>query len=250
MRNGKLFASAAALGLLAIACSGAPSARPYLVEVETPRFDGVHYPVPDSLPVQLQPPPMLPDDPRLAVAAALPTVPWAQAPDLHNAAIRDREIEIVARRYLQSVEQLYRIVRHMGAGGALADPLALRKWHADGVVDMGQLIEEAAALEATFVDLAHETGVDLGGPMQERGRPGRIRLLFRMTACVRRDLAERTHDGLDSADARRRGVDEADLRAALTADPAEIEKHMDETIRQTSATLACAQLVGRVLGGP
>ena len=115
---------------------------------------------------------------------------------------------------------------------------------------MGQLIEQAAALEGAFVDLAQAVGVDLAGVLQEPGRAGRVRLLFRLTACVRRDLAERTRDGLDYLDARRRGVEDAELRAALRQDSARIDKQTEDLIRQTSATLTCAQLAGRALGGP
>ncbi len=237
----------------AIACAPSAAQRPSVIEVETTRFDGVHYPVPSALPLMVQPPPSPMDDARLASTATVPPIalplPVATA-DLHNAAIRDRETEMLTRQYLHWVEQMYRIVRQLSAGGAMADPLALRKWHADAVGEMGQLIEEAAALEGAFVDLAQDVGVDLAGSLYEPGRAGRVRLLFRMTACVRRDLAERTRDGLDYLDARRRGLEDAELRAALVATPAQIDHQTDALIRQTSATLTCAQLAGQTLGGP
>jgi hypothetical protein len=247
------FKAILALAAALTACATTAPVTPHIIEIETTRFDGVHYPVPDASPAVPQPPPLPPEDPRLAstnAVARAPTLQLAAAADLHNAAVRDRETELVARQYLQTVEVMYQIVKHLGAGGAMADTLALRKWHADALADMGQLIEQAAALEGTYVDLAHETGVDLAGSLSEPGRAGRIRVLFRMTACVRRDLAERTRDGLNYLDARRRGVDDAEMRAALTSSPAEVDKRTDEMIRQTSATLACAQMVGRALGAP
>ena len=247
------FTGGLTLAVALTGCATTAPAKPHIIEIETTRFDGVHYPVPDALPVIAQPPPAPSEDPRLASTSAVPRAPSLQlapAADLHNAALRDHETEVVARQYLQTVEVMYQLVKHLGAGGAMADTLALRKWHADALADMGQLIEQAAALEGTYVDLAHATGVDLAGALSEPGRAGRIRVLFRMTACVRRDLAERTRDGLNYLDARRRGVDDAEMRAALTASPAEIDKRTEEMIRQTSATLACAQMVARALGGP
>ncbi len=244
--------SALACGVLVwTACSAAAPQRPRIIEVETARFDGVHYPVPDSLPILVQPPPSPPEDPRLAstapVAPSNLELPVA-GPDLHNAALRDHETEYLTRQYLRWVEQLYRIVRQMSSGGGMADPLSLRKWHGDNVSEMGALIEDAAALEGAFVDLAQLTGIDLAGSSQEPGRPGRVRLLFRLTACVRRDLAERTRDGLDYLDARRRGLDDAELRATMRSSPERIDKQTEDLIRQTSATLACAQLAGRAMG--
>lgn len=247
MARRPLLACALAFGQLT-ACQTAVQKQPHIVLAEPPRFDGVHYPVPNALPVVAQPPPSPPQD--SAGTGVTTPLEVAPTPDLRNAAIRDRETEHVARVYLQSVEQIYVIVKHLGAGGAMADSLALRKWHADALGEMSQLIEATAALEGAYVDLAHELGVDLAGAMQEPGSAGRIRLLFRMTACIRRDLAERTRDGLDYLDARRRGIDDAEMRAELTANPAAVEKRTEEMISQTSATFACAQLVARAIGGP
>ncbi len=249
----RVLACGAALAL-AGGCATAAPRRPQIIEIETTRFDGVQYPAPDPLPVTPQPPPSLPqaDDVRLASAAPVASAPvlaLTAGPDLRNAALRDRETDFLTRAYLRWVEQIYTVVRQVSAGIAPADPLVLRKWHADAVGDMAQLIEEAAALEGAFVDLAQEQGIDLAGSTLDAGRAGRVRLLFRLTACVRRDLAERTRDGLDYLDARRRGVDDAELRATLLASPARLEKQTDDLIRQTSATLACAQRAGRVLGG-
>lgn len=250
-RNARIIVCAACL--LGVACVSAAPKRPHIIEIETTRFDGVHYPVPEALPVLDQPPPSPPEDPRLASTASVArldvVLPIASA-DLRNAAIRDNETERLIRAYLRWVEAMYRQVRQLGMGGAAADPLTLRKWHADLVGEMGQLIEQAAALEGAFVDLAQTVGVDLAGLMEEPGRAGRVRLLFRLTACVRRDLAERTRDGLDYLDARRQGVDDAEMRAALTENPRRIDRQTDDLIRQTSATLACAQLAGRALGAP
>ena len=239
--------------VLLSACATVAPSPTRVIEIDTPQFSGVHYPVPDALPTLAQPPPSPPDDPRLASAAALPPLPVdaeTAPPQLRNAAVRDRETDMLTHAYLRWIEQVYRIVRQLSAGGAMAEPLALRRWHADSLGEMGKMTESAAALEGAFVDLAQELGVDLGGSTQEPGRAGRVRLLFRLTACVRRDLAERTRDGLDSLDARRRGIDDGQLRAELMASPARIDKQTDDLIRQTSASLQCAQLAGRALGGP
>lgn len=242
--------------LVPLACATTRPRPLHIVEIETPRFDGVHYPTPQALPAVDQPPPSppeelpVPDDLRLASmapAAPQPAPPEPQ-PDWHNAAVRDRETESLARHYLRQVELLYHLVRQLGpASPAGSDALLVRKWHADVIADMGFLIEQAAALEGVFVELAQQLNVDLAGATEAQGRAGRLRLLFRMSACIRRDLSERTRDGLAYLDARRRGIDDADLRPGT---PAELERQTEALIRQTTATLTCARLASRVLSRP
>lgn len=230
-----------------LACSAPQSRQVRVIEVDLAHFEGIHYPKPHALPLAspsaLQPPAALALDDHSTPTgdrAGVPEPFLEQIPDLRNAAVRDQETQDLARHYLLIGDQIHRVIRQMALlPETHLDTTPLHKMHSDLLGHFGILVEQAAALEGAYLDLARELNISVTGPVAGQDRDSRVALLFQMTACIRRDVSDRTRDGLAFLDARRQGVEMP-----------EPDHTGDALIQQTAQLLLCARLASQTLGRP
>jgi len=231
------------LGSVALgACAGAtPAAK---APPPAADFAGVRYPSPQSPPQQApQPPPSLlqPDDDG-PIASDRPGA-------LDNAAVRDLEIERLLRAYFALVESLYRVTsaRRMTAPQhpEQYDCLPLWRMEAQSLQELEQLGQRAAALQGALLDLSQRLGIDLLGNQDGKDRAARVRLLFRISTCVRRDAQERAAQGMALLQAKQTEGGEQTL---LDAQPAPMRYLADMTL--LARTMECSKLASRALPGP
>ena len=237
------------LALLVAACASTSPRRVQVILVETTSFAGTHYPVPQSLTSVPQPPPSLPQDgPELA--SAQPVAMPRSAPDWRNAAVRDVQTAQLAYEYLGVAQQVNAALRQSALDpGDRLDLLPVRKVHAELLGTMARLVEEASALEGAWLELAQDWSVDVLGPLDE-SRAGRLRLMFQLSSCVRRDVGARTRDGLAYLDARRQGLDDAGMAQSLLDADGRLSAATEDAILHTRELMTCARLAWRVSQHP
>ncbi len=207
-------------------------------------FAGVRYPSPEPPPPGApQPAPsLLPPDDDGPIIADKPGV-------LDNAALRDLEIERLLRAYFALVESLYRVTAGrqppMTQRPEQYDSLPLWRMEAQSVPELAQLEQRAAAVQAALLDFAQRRNIDLLGAQDGKDRAARVRLLFRISTCVRRDAQERAAQGMALVQAMQSGTGE---RAFLDAQPAPMRYLADMTL--LARTMECSKLASRALPGP
>lgn len=238
----RLQASALVGLLLATACTTIAPRRARVIEIDSPSFAGIQYPAPAALRSVPQPPPSPPEDVRLASNLPVARPLAVTGRDWANAAVRDAETQDLARGYLFVAQQVNQAMRQsaMGPGSGL-ELLPVRKVHADLLGELGALVETASGLEGAWIELAQEWGVPLIGPTAGSSRDARLRQVFQLAACVRRDTSRRASDGLAYLDARRQGVDDQTLiRTTLDTD-GRVLPEAEEAILHTRDLVSCAR---------
>jgi hypothetical protein len=209
-------------------------------------FAGRRYPAPEPLPATPpQPPPREPDPddlPPPLPPANLTDAARALAESVRNAATRDLETERLVRRYLAFVRAMVDSAgtRTTAQHGPTHDPLPMLRVHAGLLHELRHVVRSASVLQGRFHDIAADQAVDLQGDASEAGRPGRLRQLYRMCGCIRRDAEDRMAMGQSFVDQQRTATNEAQLRAAVDG-PQQAAHDMALLAR----TLECSRLVMR-----
>lgn len=174
-------------------------------------------------------------------------MPVAEGPHaLDNAAVRDTEIEHMLRSYFALLESLYRVVSAQQPSSPQSaehyDPLPQWRLEAQLAPDLDALARRAAAVQASLLDFAQRMNIDLLGIEVGRDRAARVRLLFRIATCARRDAQERAVQGMAFAQALQQGATE---RAVLASQPVPMHYLTDMTM--LARTMACAKLASQAM---
>lgn len=187
-----------------------------------------------------QPPPAPPPDDDAATSDAL------ASHALDNAAVRDTEIERMLRSYFALLESLYRVVSAQQSPSPQSaehyDPLPQWRLEAQLAPDLDALAQRSAAVQASLLDFAQRMNIDLLGIEVGRNRAARVRLLFRVATCARRDAQVRAVQGMAFAQAMQQGATE---RAVLATQPAPMHYLTDMTM--LARTMACAKLAAQAM---
>lgn len=238
------------LGIGVLACGGSQvSTRP---PPPSPKdFAGMQYPVPEALAAgePQEPPPRMAAPPPVPRVEILPEADGqasgvtALAQHVKNAAVRDRETEMLVRGYFALVETLYRVSAGQpnGRDPERYDPVPLMRFHGHLIGELGQMAARAAVLQGRYQDLAAEQHVDLTGSLEAPGRHGKLRFYVRVTGCIRSDTEARMAHGANWLRAHDRGED-----ALRTLEPPATRFAAD--MQLLARTVECSRLVARALG--
>jgi hypothetical protein len=234
-------------GSTGAACSSGVAVRDDAPPAPEPAvFAGQHYPAPEPLPATPpQPPPREPepiDLPLPVPSANLTSADRDFAESVRNAATRDLETERLVRRYLAFVRAVVDSAgtRTTAQHGPTHDPLPMLRVHAGLLHELRHVVWSASVLQGRFHAIAADQAVDLHGDAGEAGRPGRLRQLYRMCGCIRRDAEERVAMGQSFVEQQRTAANDAQLRAAV-----DVPQQAAHDMALLTRTLECSRLVMR-----